>query len=240
MARRRITASRPSRLSSATPSLAPLSLVSAAGLRRYSPRLLSHLATLLADGRFATSEVFASSACALAASWCTFGDWARADDRSIATSASAASASALGMAPTPSTAASASARAGAAAALTRRHSKYDGNLSEWLAMEGVLPARGFRSAHFYYHPARFGYVESWCDVCDCARQEAMRGQWYHPVGELKPSLRFDHPAVWDAHRRDWRTQRERRFADLPQLGKRQAAHHTVERCIEHFPRCAPC
>ena len=28
---------------------------------------------------------------------------------------------------------------------------------------GVLPARGFRSAFFYYHPVTFTDVASWCD-----------------------------------------------------------------------------
>ena len=49
-------------------------------VERYSSRLLEHLASLYADGVFATAEAFASSACALAAAkgdWaCHVGDWA--------------------------------------------------------------------------------------------------------------------------------------------------------------------
>ena len=32
---------------------------------------------------------------------------------------------------------------------------------------GVLGASGFRGAHYYYFPARFAGVVSWCEACDC-------------------------------------------------------------------------
>ena len=105
-------------------------------------------------------------------------------------------------------------------------------------MDGVLPGRGFRSSHFYYHPARFGYVESWCDVCDCSKQAAMRSKWYHPVGELKPGLRFDHPAIWEVHRRNRRVTAATRAGIRRTIWAADAAD--VARCLQGFPGCQRC
>jgi hypothetical protein len=149
-------------------------------VERFSPRLLDHLAALLADGRFAASETFASSACA-AERWCTLGDWASAgtplDDERLGDSGPA----------------------GQPGSFER----------------GVFGARGSRSAHYFYYPARFAYVSSWCEACDCTQAMQMRGRWVHPVGELKANLRNDHPAVYRRHRMQRTAQGQPCLAPFP-------------------------
>ena len=139
-------------------------------VERYSSRLLDYLGTLLGDGRFAASETFSSTACALK-SWCTIGDWAATpwhhpNETRIADD--------------------------------RRAYAHSGSFAG-----GVLGARGFRSPHYYYYPARFADVTSWCEACDCADAARMRNRWVHPVGELKSNLQLkqDHPVVWERHQR---------------------------------------
>ena len=108
-------------------------------VERYSTRLLEHLAKLYSDGIFATSEAFASSACALAAAkgeWpCRLGDWAhtpRADDATRRPSPDASRAVA------------------------------GENHTSWRTVPGILPAQNYRGPHYYFYPARFGYIESFC------------------------------------------------------------------------------
>ena len=139
-------------------------------VERYSSRLLDHLGTLLDDGRFAASETFSSTACALKP-WCTIGDWAMAARLQ------------------PNGSRNADDEVGAG---------HSGSFAS-----GVLGARGFRSPHYYYYPARFADVTSWCEACDCADAARMRNRWVHPVGELKDSRQFkqEHPAVWERHQR---------------------------------------
>ena len=148
-------------------------------VERFSSQLLDHLGSLLSDGRFAASETFSSTACALEP-WCSLGDWA------------APNGSAVG---------------------DHVHGHGRGSFAD-----GVLGKRRFRSPHYYYYPARFADVTSWCEACDCANAASMRNRWVHPVGELKPNLRGDHPAVWRRHQ------------------KLRAEGGSA--CMEGFPQCA--
>ena len=66
-----------------------------------------------------------------------------------------------------------------------------------------------------YYPARYANVVSWCEVCACANAKLNRGRWVHPVGELKPRLRVDHPIVSER---------------LSRLGGER-------KCLVDFPRC---
>ena len=141
-------------------------------VERLSARLVLHLADLLADGRFAFSEIFISTACA-AQPWCRIGDWARGppdpnkergqSDRHrtplpvpIASTATSITAPAT----TPAiTAAPAAPTAPAAPATTPISTPAT-----------TLAATGYRSSAFFYYPARFVDVASWCEACSCVRQ----------------------------------------------------------------------
>ena len=179
-------------------------------VERYSAGLLDHLASLLSDGRLTVSESFASSACALTP-WCVLSDWAAAGPSRPAMAAQqsrgADEAGRAELVPTPSMTPPAYAR-------------------------GVLPARGFRSSHFYYFPARFSEVPSWCEVCDCALHSTrqMRDGWVHPLLELKSQHAMDsvHPAM------RWRSKRAQESGGTA-LRQQCKAHW------KSFPRCAtPC
>ena len=179
-------------------------------VERYSAGLLDHLASLLSDGRLTVSESFASSACALTP-WCVLSDWAAAGPSRPAMAAQqspgADEAGRAELVPTPSMTPSAYAR-------------------------GVLPARGFRSSHFYYFPARFSEVPSWCEVCDCALHSTrqMRDGWVHPLLELKSQHAMDsvHPAM------RWRSKRAQESGGTA-LRQQCKAHW------KSFPRCTtPC
>ena len=37
-----------------------------------------------------------------------------------------------------------------------------GNHTSWRTVPGVLPAQNYRGPHYYFYPARFGYIESFC------------------------------------------------------------------------------
>lgn len=126
-------------------------------VERYSSRLLEHLASLYADGVFATAEAFASSACALAAAkgeWaCRVGDWA--------------STPRMGHAPQDSSMLGRSTHNDHTAELVPGQGSAgatDANLNHtsWRTVPGVLPARNYRGEHYYFYPARFGYIESFC------------------------------------------------------------------------------
>ena len=241
-------------------------------VERYSSRFMRHLAALLADGRYASSEHFSSTACAIEQSWCKMGDWAATlahSDKQLPQQQQQGSGDGDGgananghfhrsserrigrridleqargeradhtwadhtrgertdhvVAASTAVASGVTAPSGGEADGVRQRTRLGlapvqlGNQS-WLAVDGVLPQQGYRSA-LYYYPARFTNVASWCDVCDCANARRMRNRWIHPVGELKRSLKGEHPAVWALHRR----------AGSPR--------HTVQACLAAFPGC---
>lgn len=176
--------------------------------RAQSPRLLDHLAQLLRDGRFASSESFASTACAIAAErghWrCVLGDWAntpRWPGSSIQSRVSGGPR--MKRVPPREMAANRS--------------------SSWRHVPGLLPPRNYRGPHYWFYPARFAYVESYCDVCneacDSALASELQDRWHHPVGELKTRLAIEHPSVERYHRR----------------GRDPARR--VGRCMLRFPDC---
>lgn len=193
-------------------------------VERYSAALIDHLSQLLSDGRFSSSEAYASTACAFEP-WCVLGDWAALDPTTGATLTTADPNPQTKPNPWAAIPATTGSRTNIVAPVSLGiadiapgdvvRGTVDGNAS-WLTLDGVMPASGFRSAQYFYYPARYSYVASWCDVCDCKVGQAWQNRWVHPVAELKSNLRTEHPIVFAMHRRS----------------------ASVKRCLAGFPGCS--
>lgn len=109
------------------------------------------------------------------------------------------------------------------------------------ALPSLLPARGFRSPAYWFYPARYTSVASWCEACDCAAERSFRsarGRWVHPVGELKNKLRSEcpldgvrHAALERPAPSDQRRPRGRCVATFPQCRWERCVHGGSHRAL---------
>lgn len=140
-----------------------------------------HPCSTVVDGRFMHSESFASTACAMASSWCVLGDWAGAPRPSAMSAATVALPAAprlslarhrIGSRGAKADGGSISSGRNPAIAMKPAHNESwpeslpatkdtssdagsTANRSGWRGVRGMLPARGYRGPHYYFYPARF-------------------------------------------------------------------------------------